>query len=200
MIYTSGRPRGRRARCIAISRSSSAVMSNAIEMKLGRDDGITGQFPLFHCAGHVLLLSYLSVGGRMALLRGSIPWSAWKPSSRQAHRVCRPVADVSGDPRSSAPPGVRSFEPADLYLHHGADGPAAAGACDGRHVPKFRAEQRPDRNVSGDHDVAAGGPLERFGNYWGESLIVNETAIMDDNGNLLPRGEIGEFVHRGPTS
>ena len=22
--------------------------------------------------------------------------------------------------------------------------------------------------------------LERFGNYWGESLIVNETAIMDD--------------------
>ncbi len=41
-------------------------------------------------------------------------------------------------------------------------------------------------------------PLERFGNYWGESLIVNETAIMDDNGNLLPRGEIGELVHRGP--
>jgi Acyl-CoA synthetases (AMP-forming)/AMP-acid ligases II len=40
--------------------------------------------------------------------------------------------------------------------------------------------------------------LERFGNYWGESLIVNETAIMDDNGNLLPRGEIGELVHRGP--
>src|SRR5260370_7005789 len=40
--------------------------------------------------------------------------------------------------------------------------------------------------------------LDRFGNYWGESLIVNETAIMDDNGNLLPRGEIGELVHRGP--
>ena len=40
--------------------------------------------------------------------------------------------------------------------------------------------------------------LERFGNYWGESLIVNETAIMDDNGNLLPRGQVGELVHRGP--
>jgi long-chain acyl-CoA synthetase len=40
--------------------------------------------------------------------------------------------------------------------------------------------------------------LDRFGNYWGESLIVNETAIMDDAGNLLPRGEIGELVHRGP--
>ena len=40
--------------------------------------------------------------------------------------------------------------------------------------------------------------VERFGNYWGESLIVNETAIMDDDGNLLPRGQVGELVHRGP--
>jgi long-chain acyl-CoA synthetase len=40
--------------------------------------------------------------------------------------------------------------------------------------------------------------LNRFGNYWGESLFVNETAIMDDAGDLLPRGEAGELVHRGP--
>jgi long-chain acyl-CoA synthetase len=40
--------------------------------------------------------------------------------------------------------------------------------------------------------------LQRFGNYWGESLIVNETAIMDDDGRLLPRGQVGELVHRGP--
>src|SRR5258708_15744760 len=40
--------------------------------------------------------------------------------------------------------------------------------------------------------------LERFGNYWGESLIVNETAIMDDNGNLLPRGQPGDLVHPWP--
>jgi len=50
-----------------------AVMSNCVEMQLSRDDGITGQFPIFHCAGHVLLLSYLSVGGRMALMRGFDP-------------------------------------------------------------------------------------------------------------------------------
>jgi long-chain acyl-CoA synthetase len=40
--------------------------------------------------------------------------------------------------------------------------------------------------------------LKRFGNYWGESMIVNETAIMDDDGNLLPRNQVGEIVHRGP--
>jgi acyl-CoA synthetase (AMP-forming)/AMP-acid ligase II len=29
-------------------------------------------------------------------------------------------------------------------------------------------------------------------------MIVNETAIMDDEGNLLPPGQVGEIVHRGP--
>ena len=80
--------------------------------------------------------------------------------ARQAHRLRRPVADVSGDPRSSAPQGIRSLRPADLHLHHGADGPPAAGARDRRSVPEFRAHQRPDRNVSGHHDVAPGGAAQ----------------------------------------
>src|SRR5258708_26603885 len=73
IIYTSGttsRPKGAMDCHLAVV---MAVMSNAIEMQLGRNDGITGQFPIFHCPGHVLLLSYLSVGGRMALMRGFDP-------------------------------------------------------------------------------------------------------------------------------
>ncbi len=43
--------------------------------------------------------------------------------------------------------------------------------------------------------------LERFGNYWGESMIVNETAIMDDNGNLLAAaGRSANSCIAGPTS
>ena len=73
IIYTSGttsRPKGAMHCHLAVV---MAVMSNAIELRLDRNDGVTGQFPLFHCAGHVLLLSYLSVGGRMALMRGFDP-------------------------------------------------------------------------------------------------------------------------------
>src|SRR3569833_2851600 len=73
IIYTSGttsRPKGAMHCHLAVV---MAVMSYVFEMKLGRDDGITGQFPLFHCAGHVLLLSYLSVGGRMALIHSNEP-------------------------------------------------------------------------------------------------------------------------------
>jgi len=40
--------------------------------------------------------------------------------------------------------------------------------------------------------------LRRFGPYWGISAYVNETAIMDDEGNLLGNEKIGEIVHRGP--
>src|SRR5260370_11681017 len=49
IIYTSGttsRPKGAMHCHLAVV---MAVMSNCIEMQLGRDDGITGQFPLFHC-------------------------------------------------------------------------------------------------------------------------------------------------------
>src|SRR5664279_3893218 len=73
IIYTSGttsRPKGAMHCHLAVV---MAVMSNAIEMHLDRNDGVTGQYPLFHCAGHVMLLSYLSVGGRMALMRGFDP-------------------------------------------------------------------------------------------------------------------------------
>jgi len=66
--------------------------------------------------------------------------------------------------------------------------------------PNFVLSSRPDRDVSGDHDVAPEVQLQRFGNYWGESLVVNETAIMDDAGNLLPRGQAGRTpCIAGPT-
>ena len=40
--------------------------------------------------------------------------------------------------------------------------------------------------------------LIKKGNYWGEPGISVETAIMDDDGNLLQQGQIGEIVRRGP--
>jgi long-chain acyl-CoA synthetase len=36
------------------------------------------------------------------------------------------------------------------------------------------------------------------GNYWGDGSIACDQEIMDDEGNILPRGEIGEIVWRSP--
>jgi long-chain acyl-CoA synthetase len=199
IIYTSGttsRPKGAMHCHLAVV---MAVMSNCIEMQLGRDDGITGQFPLFHCAGHVLLLSYLSVGGRMALMRGFDPVACMEAIVRDRLTVFvglslmyqaildhprRKEYDLSGLRcciYTMAPMGRPLLER------------AIADLCPNFVLSSGQTEMYPATTMSRPEVQ-----LQRFGNYWGESLIVNETAIMDDNGNLLPRGEIGELVHRGP--
>ncbi|MFQ3318560.1 MAG: long-chain acyl-CoA synthetase [Natronomonas sp.] len=40
--------------------------------------------------------------------------------------------------------------------------------------------------------------LEKQGNYWGRAAALTDIEIMDDDGSLLPQGEIGEIVYRGP--
>ncbi|MDS0476958.1 AMP-binding protein [Natrinema sp. 1APR25-10V2] len=40
--------------------------------------------------------------------------------------------------------------------------------------------------------------LEKEGNYWGTGNANTDVAIMNDEGELLPQGEVGEIVYRGP--
>jgi len=199
IIYTSGttsRPKGAMHCHIAVV---MAVMSNAVEMSLTRRDGITGQFPLFHCAGHVLLLSYLSVGGRMALMRGFDPVVAMEAIQRDKLTVFVGLSlmyqAILDHPRrkefdlSTLRTCIYTMAPMGRpLLERG-----IAELCPNFVLTSGQTEMYPATTMSQpDRQLA------RFGNYWGESLIVNETAIMDDDGNLLPTGEIGELVHRGP--
>ncbi|MGH6680622.1 MAG: AMP-binding protein, partial [Bradyrhizobium sp.] len=199
IIYTSGttsRPKGAMHCHLAVV---MAVMSNCIEMQLGREDGITGQFPLFHCAGHVLLLSYLSVGGRMALMRGFDPVACMEAIERDKLTVFPGLPAmyqaILDHPRrkdfdlstlrcclyTMAPMGRPLLERAIREL------------CPNFALSSGQTEMYPATTMSRPEVQ-----LSRFGNYWGESLFVNETAIMDDGGNLLPPGKVGELVHRGP--
>jgi long-chain acyl-CoA synthetase len=199
IIYTSGttsRPKGAMHCHLAVV---MAVMSNCIEMQLSRDDGITGQFPIFHCAGHVLLLSYLSVGGRMALMRGFDPVACMEAIVRDKLTVFAGLPlmyqAILDHPRR------RDYDLSGLrcciYTMAPMSRPllerAMADLCPNFVLSSGQTEMYPATTMSRPEVQ-----LDRFGNYWGESLIMNETAIMDDAGNILPRGEIGELVHRGP--
>jgi long-chain acyl-CoA synthetase len=199
IIYTSGttsRPKGAMHCHLAVV---MAVMSNCIEMGLSREDGITGQFPLFHCAGHVLLLSYLSVGGRMALMRGFDPLACMEAIVRDKLTVFVGLSlmyqAILDHPRrrdydlSGLRCCIYTMAPMGRPLLERAMG----DICPNFVLSSGQTEMYPATTMSRPEVQ-----LDRFGNYWGESLIVNETAIMDDNGNLLPRGEVGELVHRGP--
>ena len=199
IIYTSGttsRPKGAMHCHLAVV---MAVMSNAIEMQLGRNDGITGQFPLFHCAGHVLLLSYLSVGGRMALMRGFDALACMEAIVRDKLTVFVGLSlmyqAILDHPRrkefdlSGLKACIYTMAPMSRPLLER----AIAELCPNFVLSSGQTEMYPATTMSQPDRQ-----LKRFGNYWGESLIVNETAIMDDEGHLLPRGQAGELVHRGP--
>jgi long-chain acyl-CoA synthetase len=199
IIYTSGttsRPKGAMHCHLAVV---MAAMSNAIEMHLDRNSSITGQFPLFHCAAHVLLLSFLTVGGRMALMRGFDPVACMEAIQRDrlTFFIGLPAmyAAILDHPRrkefdlSSLKTCIYTMAPMPRPLLER----CIDELCPTFVQPSGQTEMYPATTMSQPDRQ-----LKRFGNYWGESMVVNETAIMDDAGNLLPPGEVGELVHRGP--
>ena len=199
IIYTSGttsRPKGAMHCHLAVV---MAAMSNAIEMHLDRNDGITGQFPLFHCAAHVLLLTYLAVGGKMALMRGFDPVACMEAIQRDELSIFIGLPlmyqAILDHPRrkefdlSTLRTCIYTMAPMPRPLLER----CVAELCPNFVQPSGQTEMYPATTMSQPDRQ-----LKRFGNYWGESMIVNETAIMDDDGNLLPRNQIGEIVHRGP--
>lgn len=199
IMYTSGttsRPKGVMHCHLSVY---FAVLGNVAEWTLGRTDVATCMLPLFHCAQHVSALSFLAAGGSVVLMRGFDPAALLDAIERER------MTHVIGLPLMYAAmldhPKRREVDLKSLRLCVYAMAPMAKplltrlieafcpnfALCTGQtEMYPMTAMFRPEEQ------------LKRFGNYWGESAIVNDTAIMDDDGNLLPREQVGEIVHRGP--
>ena len=199
IMYTSGttaRPKGAMHGHLAVV---MAVMSNAVEFRLDRDSGITGQFPLFHCTAHVMLLSFLAVGGKVSLMRGFDPGVCLEAIARDRLTVFLGLPlmyqALLDHPRrkeldlSSLRLGIYAMAPMPRPLLER----AIAELCPNLVLASGQTEMYPATTMSRPERQ-----LLRAGNYWGESLMACEAAIMDDEGNLLPPGKAGELVHRGP--
>jgi long-chain acyl-CoA synthetase len=176
-----------------------AAMSNAAEMKYDRVSGVSGQLPLFHCAAHTLLMGVLAVGGKMALMRGFDAQACMEAVQRDRLTVFVGIPMMYQAMLDH--PRRREFDLSSLKTCIYAMAPMSRPLierCIAEFCPNFvlasgQTEMYPATTMSQPHRQ-----LLRFGNYWGESLMVNESAIMDDEGRLLPSGQIGELVHRGP--
>ncbi len=199
IMYTSGttaRPKGVMHSHLSVY---FAVLGNVADMGIGRNDVATCMLPLFHCAQHVTALSFLVGGNALVLMRGFDPAALIQAIAREriTYMVGLPLmyAAVLHHP-SRAEHDLSSLR---LCIYAMAPMPKPLlirlidelcpnfALCTGQtEMYPMTAMFRPEQQ------------LQRFGNYWGESAIVNDTAIMDDDGNLLPRGQIGEIVHRGP--
>jgi long-chain acyl-CoA synthetase len=201
IMYTSGttaRPKGVMHCHLAVTISA---MTNAIEWRLDRTDGVTGTFPLFHCAQHAILNYFLLVGGKIALHRGFNAEAVMQSIEREklTVTVLLPMmyAAILDHPKRSQY-DLRSLRlcvwglapmPKDLTTR------LVSELCSNFILGSGQTEMYPSTTMSRPERT-----LMRFGNYWGESTVANDTAIMDDAGNLLPPGSVGEIVHRGPNT
>jgi long-chain acyl-CoA synthetase len=199
LMYTSGttgNPKG-----VVHSHLSvySAVMGNIANFGLTHEDAFTGLLPLFHCAQHVLAASACAIGASMVLARAFIPGDVARLVTEEK------VTIFVGLPMMyAALLADKSYATPDY---------SAMRLCIYAMAPMPQPLIQAIASKMSPHILLATGQTEiypitmsfdplanpgRDANYWGLSALACETAIMDDDGRLLPRGEVGEIVHRGP--
>jgi long-chain acyl-CoA synthetase len=198
IMYTSGttgRPKGVMQSHLAVYIAS---LGNVIEMEARRDDVATALMPLFHCAQHILLCTFLHVGAATIVLRGFDAAGLLAAIARD--RITWVFALPLMYSTILDHPGRATHDLSSLRYCLYAMAPMAEPL-----LRRLIAELCPNFALaSGQTEIYPctvffhpEQQLQRFGSYWGESSLINDTAIMDDEGRLLPRGEIGEIVHRG---
>jgi long-chain acyl-CoA synthetase len=199
IMYTSGTTGRQKGVMHSHASVYSALMSNIAELGANSNDVASCVFPMFHVSQHVVSMTFWIVGGTVHLDRSFDVDNCLEAvgSSRITVMVALPMMYVAilNHPRRSA------YDLSSLRLCVYAMAPMPQpilvrlieevcpnfALCSGQTemyaiTTMFKPEQQ----------------LRRFGPYWGVSAYVNETAIMDDEGNLLGNEKIGEIVHRGP--
>jgi long-chain acyl-CoA synthetase len=193
---TTGKPKGVMTSHMAVYIAS---LGNIIESNFGEDEIILTMMPLFHCAQHTFTMSALHRGAKSVIISGFEPEILMKTIDEQkiSNMFALPMMykmildhpnrskyDLSSLKRCTyamAPMDKRSLERCINEI------------CSEFALGTGQTEMYPSTMVFRPEEQ-----LRRFGSYWGTSSLINDTAIMDDNGHILPKGEVGEIVHRGP--
>lgn len=200
LLYTSGttaHPKGVLTSHLAIT---MAGLSNAIGHKCGPESVALVGLPLFHCAMlNSITMPFFIVGGKVVLTKGFDPAETARLIDEQKVNVMVLLPMMYGmwlgDPayQGRTFPSMRRamyamapMPPERLKAIHvmfpNADVVLGSGQTE---FTPATCMQRPEHQWS----KAA---------TWGTATVMTRVAIMDEDGQLLPRGETGEIVYRGP--
>ena len=196
LMYTSGttgHPKGVVHSHLSVM---AAVLGNAADFAYTERDVVTGLLPLFHCAQHTLAATACASGACLVLARAFVPAEVAQAITREGITVFVGLpmmyAALMADPAFTAP-SVRQC----VYAMAPMPGPLieqiARRMSDNILLATGQTEIYPA--TMSFRPLAHPG---RDANYWGQSLVTCETAVMDDEGRLLGPGQVGEIVHRGP--
>lgn len=200
LLYTSGttaNPKGVITSHLAVT---IAAMSNTIANQLAPEFSMLCNLPLFHCTAiNCLALPTFLMGGKLVMTKGfDAKECARLVEEHKIHMfVFLPMMynEILSDPEARA----RDFSSVKRALY--AMAPMAESKLKDIH------ELCPNADVilgSGQTEFTPATCLIRpehqwtKAGSWGTATAMTRVAIMDDKGNILPPGQTGEIVYRGP--
>ena len=199
IMYTSGTTGKQKGVMHSHLSVHSALMSNVAESALDRHCVCSCILPLFHCAQFAMAGAYLMAGSSVIIFRGFDAKRSLDAIEREriTHFTGLPLmyAAMLQEPTRAE----RDLSSLELCSYGMAPMPKSM-------LEKLIAEFCPHFTLGTGQTEAfpvtarfrKEEQLRRFGSYWGQATMVNDMAVMDDDGHLLAPGEIGEIVHRGP--
>ncbi|MBD5606809.1 MAG: AMP-binding protein [Candidatus Eremiobacteraeota bacterium] len=199
IMYTSGttgRPKGVMHTHLSVY---LALLGNAIEFETRASDVGNVMLPLFHCAQHTLAAGLLVVGGTLVIMHSVDPAELIETIANEKVTLALSLPPIYGGMLDHPKLATNDLSSLRLCVYGMMQVPEpmlrrlVAEICPRFQLGTGQTEMYPVTLSFKPEDQ-----LRKFGSYWGESGVVTETAIMDDAGNLLPPGESGEIVHRGP--
>ncbi|WP_096182056.1 long-chain-fatty-acid--CoA ligase, partial [Effusibacillus lacus] len=200
LLYTSGTtsmPKGVLTSHVAVS---ITALTNALQTKMDHRDQVMALLPLFHCAQlNALTIPSILTGAGVVILKAFDPQQVADgiEQERMTITLLLPVMYQA----LLGIPGVRERDFSSVRM-------AVYGMA---FMPQSRIDALqkifPNANIllgSGQTEFIPTTTFQRPEHQatksasWGPATVCTQVAIMDDHGNLLPPGEVGEIVYRGP--
>lgn len=199
IMYTSGTTAMPKGVLISNLNVYITALQNTIELRVDSEGVITTLMPIFHCAQHTLLTTALLACSKSIIMRGFDPEGLMKII--QAEKVTWLFALPMMYRYMLDHPSVNDYDLSTLKI------------CVYAMTPMDRRTLEDARKRIKSTFILATGQTEAYpgtnyfnpdwypekeGNIWGMSSPNYDTAVMDDDGGIVPPGQVGEIVWRGP--
>jgi long-chain acyl-CoA synthetase len=200
IMYTSGTTAHPKGVVISHLGVYVATLANIIEADIRRDDVTAVVMPIFHCAQHSLVASFLHHGATLVIVRRFDP-TAFLASVAQ-HKLSwifllPMMYRMLLDHPQRKDHDLSSLRYC-LYAMTPMDAPTlkrlTVEVC-----PTFALASGQTETYPASTCFKPEFQLTKTGaNFWGHPSLIDDMAVMDDQGQLLAQGQIGELVVRGP--
>ncbi len=199
IMYTSGTTAMPKGVLISNLNVYMTALQNTIDLRIDPDAVITAMMPIFHCAQHTLLTSALLACSRTIVMRGFDPEGLMR--AIQAEKINWLFALPMMYRNMLDHPAIDNYDLSSLniclYAMTPMDKRTLADAKKRINATFILATGQTEAYPGTNYFNPDWFP-EKEGNIWGMSQPNYDTAVMDDEGKLLPPGQIGEIVWRGP--